>query len=254
MAIMAIAKELHGLPTPGWQHRTLPILADLTQTDDRIHELRTYGSAAVEGAGTDPWSDLDVLLRADEPEAVADDLTQRIASEIAPVFAFSRDDSPGRYGIRLVLRDLRRLDITVEGARSTTPPSSSPPKRQSGSELAGIANAFRFDAVLAATRAARQDMLIGSHLTLQLPRHLLVVAMILRDRHAGTTHHRFGGSRWDLWVTRLSDAPDPYTRGGLTAAIRFYLPVLDELLAEEEPEVITDNSPLWVLLDEVDAA
>ena len=199
-------------------------------------------------------SDLDGLLRADEPEAVADDLTHRIASELAPVFASSRDDSPGRCGLRLVLRDLRRLDITVESARSATPPSSSPPKRQSGSELAGIANAFRFDAVLAATGAARQDMLIGAHLALQLPRHLLVVAMILRDRHAGTTHHRFGGSRWDLWVTRLSDAPDPYTRGGLTAAIRFYLPVLDELLAEEEPEVITDSTPLLVLLDEVDAA
>jgi len=253
MAIMAIAKELHGLPSPGWQHRTLPILADLTRADERIHELRTYGSAAVEGVVTDQWSDLDVLLRADEPGAVADDLTQLIDSALAPVFASSRDDSPGRCGIRLVLRDLRRLDITVEEMRPSTSTLGSTPSRQTGSELAAIANTFRFDAVLAATRAARADMLIGSHLTLQLPRHLLVVAMILRDRHVGTTHHRFGGGRWDLWVARLSGAPAPYTRSGITAAIRYYLPVLDELLAEEEPEVIRDNSPLWVLLSEVDA-
>jgi len=253
MAPMAIDKEPLGLPSPGWQHRTLTILADLAQSDDRIHELRAYGSAAVEGAGTDQWSDLDVLLRADEPAAVADDLTQLIASSLAPVFTSSRDDSPGRCGVRLVLRDLRRLDITVVSSRPSSSTASCAPIGQSGSELADVARAFRFDAVLAATRAARADLLIASHLTLQLPRHLLVAAMILRDRHAGTTHHRYGGSRWDLWTTRLSGAPDPYTRGGITAAIRYYVPVLDELLAEGELELITDNSPLRVLLDEVDA-
>ena len=34
--------------------------------------------------------------------------------------------------------------------------------------------------------------------------------MLLRDRDTGTTHHRFGGSRWDTWASRLAVAPAPY--------------------------------------------
>ncbi|MFF4520436.1 hypothetical protein [Streptomyces bluensis] len=63
--------------------------------------------------------------------------------------------------------------------------------------MTGLVTAFRFDAVLAAVRAARGDMLIGAHLTFQLARHILVIAMLIRDREAGTNHHRFGGTRWD---------------------------------------------------------
>jgi hypothetical protein len=79
--------------------------------------------------------------------------------------------------------------------------------------VAEVIGVFHFDAVLAAVKAARGDVLIGAHLTLQLARHILVIAM-LRDRDAGTAHHRFGGSRWDTWASRLARAPAPYTRGG----------------------------------------
>jgi hypothetical protein len=39
--------------------------------------------------------------------------------------------------------------------------------------------------VLAAIRAARGDVLIDAHLTLQLARDVLVIAVLLRDRDAG---------------------------------------------------------------------
>ena len=77
--------------------------------------------------------------------------------------------------------------------------------------------------VLAAVNAARGDVLIGAHLTLQLARHVLEMAMLLRDRDAGTTPHRFGGSRWDEWVFRLTEAHAPYTPAGITGTIRFYM-------------------------------
>jgi hypothetical protein len=111
-----------------------------------------------------------------------------------------------------------------------------------------IVAAFRFEAVLAAVRAARGDVLIGAHLTLQLARHVLVIAMLLRDRDARTDHHRHGGSRSDQWAAQLAAAPAPDNRAGITAAIRFYSTALDEILAHWAPGTQPDNGPLLDLL------
>ncbi|MDT9689486.1 hypothetical protein Q5762_14295 [Streptomyces sp. P9(2023)] len=92
----------------------------------------------------------------------------------------------------------------------------------------------------------------GAHLTLQLARHVLVAAMLLRDRDTGTDHHRFGGSRWDAWATRLTSAPAPYNRYGITAAIRYYTDALEEVLTDWDAELRSDNQPLVTLLDAVD--
>lgn len=118
--------------------------------------------------------------------------------------------------------------------------------------VAELVNDFRFDAVLAAVKAARGDVLIGAHLTLQLARHILVIAMLIRDRDAGTTHHRFGGSRWDAWASRLAQVSAPYTRAGITAAIRSYTTMLEEIVANWNPLPRLDNSPLRALLNAVE--
>ena len=128
-----------------------------------------------------------------------------------------------------------------------------PGQRQGpGEAVAETLADFRFEAVLAAVKAARGDVLIGAHLTLQLARHVLVIAMLLRDRDAGTNHHRHGGSRWDQWATRLAAAPTPYSRAGITATIRFYARTLDEILACWGPEAHLDSSLLLDLLSAVD--
>jgi hypothetical protein len=118
--------------------------------------------------------------------------------------------------------------------------------------VAELINDFRFDAVLAAVKAARSDVLIGAHLTLQLARHILVIAMLLRDRDAGTTHHRFGGSRWDEWASRLAQVPAPYARAGITAAIRSYTMMLEEIVANWDSLPRLDNDPLHALLSAVE--
>ena len=76
--------------------------------------------------------------------------------------------------------------------------------------------------------------------------------MLLRDRDAGTAHHRYGGSRWDAWVSHLGEAPAPYTQAAITAAIRFYAVTLDEIIADWDPRLQLDNRPLLELLDAVD--
>ncbi|NUK14040.1 hypothetical protein [Streptomyces lunaelactis] len=241
------------LPRRGWQRQILPLLTKLAAEDGRIRDLRPHGSVLDSEAGIDCWSDLDLVITTEAPSSVAEDFAQQISARLSPIFSRSRSGDAGRYSLRLVLSDLRRLDITaVVPTDRQAPPSIIQVDDEPASAVAELVNSFRFDAVLAAVKAARDDVLIGAHLTLQLARHVLVAAMLLRDRDSGTDHHRFGGSRWDAWATRLASAPTPYNRYGITAAIRYYTDALEEVLTDWDAELRSDNRPLLTLLDAVD--
>jgi hypothetical protein len=250
---LALGGTSFGHPGDGWQQRTLPVLAELASGDTRVSDFRVHGSVSGTAASADRWSDLDVLITATEPVMVAEDFARQIGRSLSPVFAASRGGDASRYCVRLVLRDLRRIDVTTTAAaRDEEDGASAEQCEDPADAVAELINSFRFDAVLAAVKAARGDVLISAHLTLQLARHILVIAMLLRDRDAGTKHHRFGGSRWDAWASRLALAPAPYTQAGITAGIRSYITILEEIAANWDPLPRLDNSPLHALLDAVD--
>jgi hypothetical protein len=250
---MAANRPFPGQPGDGWQQRTLPVLAGLAAEDARISGFRVHGSAGGMADSADRWSDLDVMITATDPVAAAQDLGGQIGSRLSPVFAASRSGNASSYCVRLVLRDLRRIDITANApAAGQLDLASAVTSQNPVDAVAELIGAFRFEAVLAAVKAARGDILIGAHLTLQLARHILVIAMLLRDRDAGTAHHRFGGSRWDEWASRLAEAPAPYTQIGITAAIRSYTTMLNEIAAHWDQQSQLDNTPLFELLDAVD--
>ncbi|MGW1129714.1 hypothetical protein [Streptomyces sp. NPDC002526] len=178
------------LPAAAWQHTFASALADLASRDERILDIRIHGSASDCAKVLDQWSDLDMLITTREPFAVAEDIAREIAEHHAPVFAASWSGDANRYTVRFVLSDLRRLDLTFEDAtRRGADRATPPPPSDVRSLIDPLVNDFRFDAVLAACKAARRDVLIGAHLTLGLARHVLVAAMILRDQSTGTTHH-----------------------------------------------------------------
>jgi hypothetical protein len=242
-----------GQPGDDWQPRTLAGLAALAAKDTRISDFRVHGSASGTVDSTDRWSDLDLLISATDPVTVAEDFARQIGSRLSPVFAASRSGDASGYCVRLVLRDLRRIDVTATTPAPGEPdPADAAPDQNPADAVAELVNDFRFDAVLAAVKAARGDVLIGAHLTLQLARHILVIAMLLRDRDAGTTHHRFGGSRWDEWASRLAQVPAPYTRAGITAAIRSYTTMLEEIVANWNSLPRLDNGPPYALLRAVE--
>ena len=250
---MAANGRFSGQPGDGWQQHTLSVLAGLAGEDARISDFRVHGSASGTAASVDRWSDLDVLIAAAKPVAVAEDFARQIGCRLSPVFAADRSGNPSAYCVRLVLRDLRRIDITATALSGVEQgPASAAPSQDPADTVAELTGSFHFDAILAAVKAARGDILIGAHLTLQLARHILVIAMLLRDRDAGTAHLRYGGSRWDAWASQLAQAPPPYTQAQITAAIRFYATMLDEIAADWDPQPPLDNSPLFELLDAVD--
>jgi hypothetical protein len=247
-------QESSGLmPPPGWQALLAAELAEHARSDPRVLEMRVHGSATGNADAIDAWSDLDLLITALDARVVAQDLADHIGTRHSPIFTSHRSDGPERCTLRLVLTDLRRIDITVASSTSRVPLPAADADPELGQVLQELAEEFRFEAALAAVKAARGDMLIGAHLTLGLARHVLVAAMLVRDHDEHTTHHRYGGTRHDVWAARLASAPAPHDQRSITAAIRHYTQVLGELLAERGITLPVDEQPLWTLLDAVDA-
>src|ERR1700689_2201357 len=134
-----------GQSDDGWHQRTLPALAQLAAQDARISDFRVHGSASGTGAAVDRWSDLDVLFTAAEPSTASEDLAREIGRPLAPVYAADRSGDLSAYTVRLVLTDLRRIDISA-----TTPAGveQSPAAGQNQSPpdpIAELIGTFKFD-------------------------------------------------------------------------------------------------------------
>jgi len=83
----------------------------------------------------------------------------------------------------------------------------------------------------AVTKAARDEQLVALHLSLDLARACLLLAMHLRDRETGTNIHR-DGSRDNRYVDRLAKLSQPYTRDGILEMIAQSATAFDELAAQ----------------------
>lgn len=155
-----------------WQQDLFARIAAVTG----IAEVSVHGSAA-DPATLDGWSDLDLRLRLARNLAAAELLPAD------PIWAVDDVVSEAGQTCRVVLADGRRVDLSITGPHRLT----GLPRHPDGD--------VRFLAVMAAVRFGREDRLIGLHLHLDLLRHCLVEAMLLRDRDRGTTIHRFGTER-----------------------------------------------------------
>jgi hypothetical protein len=241
------------MPARGWQFPLAAALIEYAQADTRVIDVHVHGSVASGDNVLDEWSDLDLAVTARAPAAVADDLAAQIQAHHAPVFAKQSSHGEDQHTVRLVLADLRRIDICVNSENATAPKPAPPTVTGLRHALLALTSDFYFEAVLAAVKAVRCDLLISTHLTLGLARHVLVAAMLVRDHDEHTTHHRHGGTTHDTWAARLAQAPTPQDRGSITAAIRHYTTVLHSLLAELDLAA-PDPDCLWLILDAVDSA
>lgn len=243
------------LPANGWQRDALTRLSGWVAREPEVVALRAHGSAALVGETLDAFADLDVSITALDPQACAERLIDMVTASFAPVFASARHAHEGGIVLRLVLVDLRRIDasITPPQAEFARTPRETSLDAQMRDEFDALTNDFLFEAVLAATKAGRADLLIASHLTLGLARHLLVGGMLLRDRDTGTRHHRHGGTGHDGWAAALGAVPVITDARVITSLIRRYIAILGEL-AEAFGRGPTDTDPLQALLDAVDAA
>ncbi|MFD2078897.1 Streptomycin adenylyltransferase [Actinopolymorpha cephalotaxi] len=260
-----------------WHSDALNHIAVAAAADRAVTQAWVYGSGA--SGDLDEWSDLDVglVVSGEDPRKIA--APDWLAS-LGPIWTFQCADRDGGALVRTVFRDGRRIDLSAVGDPEVLPadrrridlivsdadrvgqpshpshPShpSQPSHPDSGPdevELPDLVHQFRFTAALAVVKDARDDLLIGGHLALELPRLCLVLAMLLRDRAEGTAHHRFGGARNDVWDHVLDLMPEQDSgRDSVLDLVDASAGLFDDLAARVWPDYVPDWSGLTVLLDQ----
>jgi hypothetical protein len=266
------AAQAPGIAPSGWQARTVEQLKALLQPNERVRALALFGTAG--GPAEDLWSDIDLLVVAEVGEFYP------ATGWLAPVgelYTIDQSQSPFYSVTRACFRDFRRIDFLVASeaalerieewprvpfwngtqllfsrspiadralARSFAPPE---PEPISDEGFAAVTNGFWFKGILAVTKVMRDDLLIGLHLALEMLQECLVLGMLLRDRAAGTAHHRRGGPGNDD-VARLAAAQHPFTAAGILDTLEACAIAFDELCARWSPGYRERRHPLlaWI--------
>ena len=241
---------LTGVPSGDgiWQLELLGAMTARARTQADVAQLWILGSARQPDL-MDRWSDIDVGLVLSGAVALSS-----LLPEGSTVWALDRQSGDARSTCRVVLDDGRRLDLIVaaadefdraggrcvysdgraQGEATATLTLADPPDAS--------ANEARFIAALAVVKYGRGDLLIASHLTLELAQLCLVQAMLLRDRDEGTTSHRFGTRREGLAAETWS----ALHRGNETGAthIQRLVEQFDRLHSELDDRYVPDWSGL----------
>jgi hypothetical protein len=244
-----------------WHSDALCEIAAAAAADPAVSELWVHGSAAT--GDLDEWSDLDVAL------VVPVEDVHKVASPdwlgfLGHAWTYQVTEGDGAAGVRVVYRDGRWVDLLAVGASERLPAvrrqvelPDSPTGRVTGPaavsrlpELPAQVYDFRFIAALAVAKDARDDLLIGGHLALQLPRACLELAMLLRDRETGTTHHRHGGPGNEVLERVLDLIPEEDSgRDSVLDLVDASAGLFDELAARVWRDYASDWAGLTVLLD-----
>ena len=220
-----------------WQRALADEAVRSARDEPGVEAVEVVGSLAVAGgAQVDAWSDVD--LRVVVATGGAFDAARWVARFGAP-WAHTAQVAPEGHVHRVVYADGRRLDVVVHHRGA---PPESPPVPEV--DLAEVRQA----AALAVVKLARNDLLIGTHLALELVQRCLVQAMVLRDRQLGTTSHQVGGPLNEV-VARLDRLRrHPWSAEGGMALVREAAEVHDELAVRLDPSYVADWSGLDALL------
>jgi hypothetical protein len=219
-----------------WQHQLLDQLTSVLGSQRGVVDIAPHGSFVTGNA--DQWSDLDVRITVTADWFAYFFPEMNWIADFGEVYATSQFIDQNSGTTRIVFRDGRRLDLRFE---STAVTAGGGRRAARPDTLTTLENDFRFEAILAASKLARNDLLIGMHLTLELERKVLVVAMLLRDRDLGTNTHRFGGLHNDA-VDLLGMAGTDTV--GLVGRIRQASTAFSTLAVQLDPSWTPDWEPL----------
>ena len=232
-----------------WQTATIDQLRMLLEPDNDVEALVLFGSLCGPREQIDWWSDIDVMLVTKDGASGRFSPSPAWLAALGNLYTWERSSYERSAALRVVLSDLRRIDVVVveesvvadianwpnhplRGPRRTifsrsrvvddaitrmpkTPPPARPPTSEEFEELS---RGFWFAAHLAVKKAVRGDLLVAAHLALGLVRDCMVLSMLLRDRDAGTRYHRHGGAGNDA-VAALNPAARPFTFDGIVDTI-----------------------------------
>jgi predicted nucleotidyltransferase len=256
-----------------WQDIVIRDLVALLQPDQDVLSVVVCGSCALSSIEKDAWSDVDLLVVVCEHAISRYFPTLDWLQTLGDIYAFEQNANQFTYTSRVCFTDFRRLDIVLTTefaleqidfwdsvsfwngthtlfsrstlvdtilARSFEQPK---PSQISAEQLQPMANRFWFKASLAITKVVRDDLLIALHLALDLARDCCILAMLLRDRDAGTNYHRHGGVGNDF-VEQLQTAKSSYDALGILDGIEQSSIAFDSLAARWTDNYKENRQPL----------
>ncbi|MBN2393390.1 MAG: aminoglycoside 6-adenylyltransferase [Anaerolineae bacterium] len=243
-----------------WHEKAIAHLSDTFKRDPEVRAVILTGSLADNDVQADFWSDVDLkVILADGAVDRYHATTDWLAS-FGRVVGLERHTSPLIKTLRVCLEGFRRFDfvfiaesaLQVEShllqppcrvlwsrlpdleARIAPSPLMTEAPNVSDSDIERMADAFWFKAAVTITKVARNDLLIGMHLALDLARDCLVLQMMRRDCEAGTTIHRTGGWGNALVAQLILDEAKPSAQRILDL-IQWSCETFDELAAALTP-------------------
>lgn len=227
-----------------WQETAIRDLTALLEPDDSVQALLLKGSYADPTIQPDTWSDIDVtLVIADGALSSYFPATFWLAP-LGEIYTLSQSSDRLASTTRVCFTDFRRIDCSfvresdfptlaihsvavrtlfsrsllvdeVLAHASFQPLPVTPPTAESFEQMV---NQFWFKGMLTTSKVMRDDLLIATHLALEMIQDVCVLAMMLRDRESGTSHHRTGGSG-NAFVEQLNIVQHPYTPAGILTCV-----------------------------------
>jgi hypothetical protein len=257
-----------------WQEAMVRDLVALFEPQEVVRALILKGSCANPTIQPDTWSDIDVTL------VVSNEMLSTFFPTLAWLEPLSErytfDQSTHAHGgtTRACFTDFRRIDCTfVEERHFLEQPIHStatkllfsrspvvdenlaritvgPPAAQqiTSTDFEHMSNQFWFKGMLITSKVMRNDLLIATHLALELIQDLCVLAMMLRDRTYGTSHHREGGMGNDFIAQLHLLAHHPYTALGILETVKDCSIQFDALAQQWTPDYQEHRYPLlaWI--------
>jgi hypothetical protein len=252
-----------------WQETTIQDLITLLEPQQTVRALILKGSYANTDIQPDTWSDIDVTIVIAHGMLAAFFPTLAWLEPLGEVYTFDQSTHANSGITRVCFSDFRRIDCTLveEGhfleqsiqsrvARSLFSRSpivnanlaritiGEPPAPQIiKADFEHMVNQFWFKGMLTTSKVMRNDLLIATHLALELIQDACVLAMMLRDRAYSTSHHREGGMGNDF-VAQLNLIHYPYTAAGILETVKECSILFDTLAQQWTPDYQERRHPL----------
>jgi hypothetical protein len=248
-----------------WQAPVVEELSRFFRNEPAAKAFVLCGSLAAGEIRQDRWSDIDACIVVTDRALARYYLCTGWLQPLCQVVGLERHEHPSMRTLRVCLEDLRRLDLTFISESALNQPSlwarnpfypsfvvfwSELPglEMQLASlpqpavvqdlprkEIEAMVDAFWLREAVATTKVARNDLLIGLPLALDLARDCLLLQMMRRDRKKGTRIHRTGGWGNEL-ASRFSWDGQEDFGAGILALARATCEALDELVPEWLPD------------------
>ena len=255
-------------------------IAEILLHDESVRGLVLTGSRARPEIVPDEWSDLDLVLIVNDESLGVYVATTDWAMQFGDIYAFEQSSGEHFSVLRAQYTDALCIDFVIipeSSLESIDQWAQNPlrfanrclfsrsslldqvlnrtypervPEQPSSKQFEQMANGFWFKGMLAANKAARNELLVAAHLALDMARDCLVLAMMIRNRATGTDHHR-DGSKGNHLLEVLDPPLGEYTPSGVLDSVERSAVVFESLAVQLDSSYRDHREPLLGHIAEV---